>query len=118
MIALLFMLTFTCGQCPLTVQGQADVFGVVYYEHESSSPGYRYSYSTPLVPLENEKITLTCQGVEVGLEWWWIPPTLPLVPVSVKQCGDLEKEHYLHGQIFKDDFETGDTSAWSSVVGG
>jgi hypothetical protein len=118
MIALLFMLSFVCGDCPLTVQGQADVFAVVYYAHEDrNSHGYRYTASTPLKEVWNSTANLTCQGHEIGAEWWWIPPTLPLVPMSVKQCGDLEKV-FAYPPFFEDGFETGDTSAWSNVVGG
>lgn len=102
-------------ECPLRVSdGAATIYMVAIYAHESPTiPGERYMFETDsMILAPGETATpCPCEGYPIGFEWYYIPPTFTKsAGVLVKGCGDTGKPY---PDIFRDGFESGDTSRWS-----
>jgi hypothetical protein len=100
--------------CPLRVtDGAATIYLVAIYAHESPTyPGMRYTFETDSMIIAPGEVATPCpcEGYPIGFEWYYIPPNFTKsAGVVVKECGDTGRPY---PRIFKDGFESGDTSRW------
>lgn len=111
--------------CILHVDGPGSIYLVAFWAHESPTYGERYTFAAPSLSVPPGPHSARPDGVEgypIGYEWW-----NAVSGELLKSCGDTSKIYPRTptptptpppSSIFADGFESGDTSRWSSTVGG
>lgn len=102
-------------ECVLNLEGPGTLYMVGIWAHESETRCVRYTYeSETRVVLPGPQVARLSlvEGYPIGYEWWDADNR-----VLLKSCGDTDRAYPCKG-IFEDGFESGNTAAWSSTIGG
>jgi len=105
--------------CELRATNAGTVYLIAVFEHQDPArPGMRFTCQAPPQTLEPGEVARPgpYDACPIGFEWWHQPPDFSFAgDVLVKSCGDTGR---LHPHLFSDGFESGNTAAWSSTIGG
>jgi hypothetical protein len=105
--------------CPAVVTGSVEIYVKAYYLHEDpDNIGFRYTYTTDVLIVTNDTVRITdIQGIPVAFEWYSRPYGVVTKAgfELAKTCGEVPSAGF---PLFADGFESGNTDAWSVVIGG